>query len=257
MPSRSTTSASHAVGVARGERRLRHAPILPPAAPAACRAGDRQTGRRGAATRPSAGGGWCGGSTLTARCRTAWSTRLLRCAVRAPSAGFSQGWDFLVLARLPTASGSGPRPTEPDRARRLAARHLGRPGARRLPVRPGPPTSTATPSRTRAGPTGLDRWPVPYWDIDAGDGRDVHAARPPWTAASARSSSACRPRGTMPSAGLRRARPTGASSASSRSGYEAARSSAARPAPAAAGPLAEVAHEGRFGCRRWSTPDAL
>ena len=36
--------------------------------------------------------------------------RLLDHAVRAPSAGFAQGWGFLVLESRPTGNGSGPPP---------------------------------------------------------------------------------------------------------------------------------------------------
>src|SRR4029450_11277606 len=77
--------------------------------------------------------------------------RLLEHAIRAPSAGFSQGWAFLVLEspeardRFWTATSDGGRP-EP-----------------RLP----PLARSAEPDK---GWTDRDesRWPVPYWDVDAG-----------------------------------------------------------------------------------------
>jgi len=95
--------------------------------------------------------------------------RLLAAAVRAPSAGFSQGWDFLVLER----------PADRDAFWTAAA------------DRPGPPDRWLTGMRTAPvlvlclsepgryldryaepdkGWTDRDpsRWPVPYWDVDTG-----------------------------------------------------------------------------------------
>ena len=95
--------------------------------------------------------------------------RALRNATRAPSAGFSQGWGFLVL-------------DTPDDVRRYwaaTADELDEPdewlrGMMRAPVRGAcrararPPTSAATPSPTRDGPTAdEERWPVPFWHMDA------------------------------------------------------------------------------------------
>ena len=48
-------------------------------------------------TRSSAGGGWSATTTRTGRCRRELVDKLLGHALRAPSAGFSQGWGFLVL----------------------------------------------------------------------------------------------------------------------------------------------------------------
>ena len=79
--------------------------------------------------------------------------RILQNAVHAPSAGFSQGWDFVVLRRRRTSSGSGRRPPtpqeEPDawlQGMRTA------PGARGLPLRP-----RALPDPLRGARQGLDR----------------------------------------------------------------------------------------------------
>jgi nitroreductase len=93
----------------------------------------------------------------------------LRLALRAPSAGFSQGWSFVVLdtcesraafwgAAVPPAHAAG----EPDPwLRGVSAAPVlvvccSEPGAylRRY----------AEPDKDGAG----DRWPVPYWDVDTG-----------------------------------------------------------------------------------------
>jgi len=93
--------------------------------------------------------------------------RLLEHAIRAPSAGFSQGWAFLVLE-------------EPDdRARFWAATSDGPPDAwlsrmRRAPLLIVPLSHKAAYLERYAeadkGWTDRDetRWPVPYWDIDTG-----------------------------------------------------------------------------------------
>ena len=102
------------------------------------------------------------------RCPREVVARPRRLAVRAPSAGFSQGWDFVVLldAGRPRRR-SGTRPDAGDAPGRLAARRVGRPGRSCCACPTRTPTSTATPSPTRAGPTATpDRWPVPYWDTD-------------------------------------------------------------------------------------------
>ena len=98
--------------------------------------------------------------------------RILANAVRAPSAGFSQGWAFLVLDRQDdrdrfwAATGGRPEPgREPDSW--LA-------GMRRAPLlvvalscKQAYLDRYAEPDK---GWTDKDeaRWPVPYWDIDAG-----------------------------------------------------------------------------------------
>ena len=80
---------------------------------------------------------------------------LVALAVRAPSAGFSQGWDFVALLDAPDRAafwdGHGCRRA----TGRLAARRLGRPGPRRLPVRP-----RRLPRPLRRARQGLDR-PLP------------------------------------------------------------------------------------------------
>jgi nitroreductase len=94
--------------------------------------------------------------------------RLLDHAIRAPSAGFSQGWGFLVL-------------TEPaDRDRFWAATSEPGPDDRWLAGMRRAPLIVVVHSHKDAyldryaepdkGWTDRDetRWPVPYWDIDAG-----------------------------------------------------------------------------------------
>lgn len=94
--------------------------------------------------------------------------RLLRNAVRAPSAGFSQGWAFLVLS------------TPEERERFWAATtSSGEPDAwlrdmRNAPLLIVPLSHKAAYLDRYAGAdkgwTDRDeaRWPVPYWDIDTG-----------------------------------------------------------------------------------------
>jgi nitroreductase len=94
--------------------------------------------------------------------------RLLRNAVRAPSAGFSQGWAFLVLS------------TPEERERFWAATtSAGEPDAWLRDMRNAPllivPLSHKQAYLDRyasadKGWTDRDeaRWPVPYWDIDTG-----------------------------------------------------------------------------------------
>ncbi len=105
--------------------------------------------------------------------------RMLANAVRAPSAGFSQGWAFLVLDRPPDlerfwASSSPPGSTG-------GGRWLS--GMRTAPVVIVPMSDQqayleryaepdkSTRSTTQAGPAAADdedRWPVPYWHVDTG-----------------------------------------------------------------------------------------
>jgi nitroreductase len=95
--------------------------------------------------------------------------RLLEHAIRAPSAGFSQGWGFLVLE------------SQPDRDRFWAAatpetrvwqRWLV--GMRHAPLIIVPHSNKSVYLDRYAAPdkgwTDRDetRWPVPYWDIDTG-----------------------------------------------------------------------------------------
>ncbi|HEU0241252.1 MAG TPA: nitroreductase family protein [Micromonosporaceae bacterium] len=97
--------------------------------------------------------------------------RLLDCAIRAPSAGFSQGWGFLVL-------------TEPDdRARFWTATtpedERDEPDPWLLGLQRAPVLIVALSNKSiyldryaaeDKGWTDRDesRWPVPYWDIDTG-----------------------------------------------------------------------------------------
>ena len=96
--------------------------------------------------------------------------RILEHAIRAPSAGFSQGWAFLVLEEPADRDRFWQAATPQDR--RLAAvagQHA--PGAadHRAALQQGASTSTGTPQPDK-GWTDRDeaRWPVPYWDIDTG-----------------------------------------------------------------------------------------
>lgn len=103
----------------------------------------------------------------------------LDAATRAPSAGFSQGWDFVVLlepgqreafwqAATPASSVA-----EPDRWLRgvsaapaliVCCSDPGRYQRRYAEV------DKAEHSRrtTHAGPTDGQSWPIPYWDVDTG-----------------------------------------------------------------------------------------
>ncbi|MDP9798976.1 nitroreductase [Catenuloplanes nepalensis] len=97
--------------------------------------------------------------------------RLLEHAVRAPSAGFSQGWGFLVLqdaadrARFWTA-------TSPNGAEQGMSNWLA--GMSRAPLIVVPHSNRSAYLDRYAEPdkgwTDRDtsRWPVPYWDVDAG-----------------------------------------------------------------------------------------
>jgi nitroreductase len=99
--------------------------------------------------------------------------RLLEHAIRAPSAGFSQGWAFLVLESpeererfwAATTASSPTRPGAPDG-------WLTR--MRRAPLLVVPLSNKQAYLDRYAEPdkgwTDRDesRWPVPYWDVDAG-----------------------------------------------------------------------------------------
>lgn len=95
--------------------------------------------------------------------------RALAHAVRAPSAGFSQGWAFVVLAR----------PEDVDRFWRAATESDAEPdrwldGMRRAPVLIIVLSCKAAYldryAESDKGWTDRDeaRWPTPYWDMDAG-----------------------------------------------------------------------------------------
>ena len=95
--------------------------------------------------------------------------RVLQHAVRAPSAGFSQGWDFVVLetarARDRFWAATTDPGAEPDRWLR---------GVSTAPVLvlccSDPHTYLARYAEQDKGWTDRDpaRWPVPYWDVDNG-----------------------------------------------------------------------------------------
>ena len=97
--------------------------------------------------------------------------RLLRNAVRAPSAGFSQGWAFLVLDRRDDLDLFWEATTPPERAARPDAWLR---GMRTAPVVVVPLSSRAAYVARYAeadkGWTDRDeaRWAVPYWHVDAG-----------------------------------------------------------------------------------------
>ncbi len=94
--------------------------------------------------------------------------RIVANALRAPSAGFSQGWAFVVLV--------GPDETAPfwdaigDAEWRAAPDH---PGLLRAPVIVIPLTDEATyrarydePDKAVHHPNSVFTWPVPYWLVD-------------------------------------------------------------------------------------------
>lgn len=95
--------------------------------------------------------------------------RLLEHAVRAPSAGFSQGWDFVVLSAARDRDLFWSRTTqpgaEPDRWLR---------GVSSAPVLvlccSDPHAYLSRYAEPDKGWTDHDpaRWPVPYWDVDNG-----------------------------------------------------------------------------------------
>ena len=95
--------------------------------------------------------------------------RVLANALHAPSAGFTQGWAFLVLEG---AGETGPfwdaTLPEPERGR------FGRPGLLAAPVlvvalahKQAYLDRYAEPDKGWAD-RAEDRWPVPYWDVDTG-----------------------------------------------------------------------------------------
>ena len=117
---------------------------------------------------------------------------LVALAVRAPSAGFSQGWDFVAL--LDPA----------DREAFWSATDDGTPAGRLAPRcrRPPPPSCSACRdpgayldryAEPDKGWTdrSTDHWPVPYWDTDVAMAAMVHAARRRRTPAWAPCSSGC------------------------------------------------------------------
>ena len=100
--------------------------------------------------------------------------RALDLALRAPSAGFSQGWDFVVLstpAQVETfwTAATGPSPAAADRwltgLRTAPTLVLCLSDRRRYLERYAEPDKGwGDPEEQLA----QDRWPVPYWDVDTG-----------------------------------------------------------------------------------------
>jgi nitroreductase len=104
--------------------------------------------------------------------------RILAHAVRAPSAGFSQGWGFLVLEE-PDDRERFWRSTTPEDAAARSAGGAGAGGRWLRDMRNAPLIIVAHSNKDRyldryaeadKGWTDRDeaRWPVPYWHIDAG-----------------------------------------------------------------------------------------
>ena len=97
--------------------------------------------------------------------------RLLEHAIRAPSAGFSQGWAFLVLESAADRELFWQASTSPEQAARMDdwLRRM-----RRAPLLIVPLSHKAAYLDRYAAPdkgwTDRDesRWPVPYWDVDTG-----------------------------------------------------------------------------------------
>lgn len=96
--------------------------------------------------------------------------RVLSCGLRAPSAGFSQGWAFLVLEGTAQTSQFWRATERPDTEIK--------PGGRLDRLRVAPVvilplankeaylTRYAEPDKVEHGLAREEAWPVPYWDID-------------------------------------------------------------------------------------------
>ena len=222
VPSRSTTSASHSTGapVACAETRSM-APVSssalssialssigprssPPTMRTSCHVppdGPAEDATLASWSSPtsSAAAAWSAATTPTGRCRARSSSAVSSNAVRAPSAGFSQGWDFLVLTERRGARGVLERHDRPGCARATpGSAAYGRRRCSCCACRTRTPTSIATRRPTRAGPTATrpgGRCPTgtstPAW-------RRCSSCSPRPTRASAASSSACRRSGTTP-----------------------------------------------------------
>lgn len=95
--------------------------------------------------------------------------RVLYAAQRAPSAGFSQGWDFVVLVGPARTEGFWEATADPDRP---ADAWLGGVGAAPVLVLclSDPDTYLDRYAEPDKGWSDRDpgRWPVPYWDVDTG-----------------------------------------------------------------------------------------
>jgi nitroreductase len=95
--------------------------------------------------------------------------RVLHAGLRAPSAGFSQGWDFVVLEGADQTGGFWQAAAEPHRPADAWLR-----GVAAAPVLvlclSDPDTYLDRYARPDKGWTDRDpaRWPIPYWDVDTG-----------------------------------------------------------------------------------------
>jgi nitroreductase len=95
--------------------------------------------------------------------------RMLANALHAPSAGFSQGWGFLVLDDRSTVERFWESTTEPGEGEDTWSR-----GMRRAPVIVVPLSNKHIYLERYAAPDkgwtdrNENRWPVPYWHIDTG-----------------------------------------------------------------------------------------
>ena len=94
--------------------------------------------------------------------------RALNRAVQAPSAGFTQGWGFLVLDSPVDVAAFWTAATPPGRGTDAWSR-----GMRGAPVVVVPWSSRQAYLDRYAEPdkgwsADADRWPVPYWHVDAG-----------------------------------------------------------------------------------------
>lgn len=95
--------------------------------------------------------------------------RLLDAAVRAPSAGFSQGWDFLVLTSADDRDRFWAATSDPDAAPDAWLRSM-RSAPALVVCLSDPQRYLDRYAEPDKGWTDRDpgRWPVPYWDVDTG-----------------------------------------------------------------------------------------
>jgi nitroreductase len=97
--------------------------------------------------------------------------RCLDAALRAPSAGFSQGWDFVVLDQPGQCARFWALSTPPERRVQPDAWLRGVSAAPVLIMCCSDPRAYldryAEPDKGWTD-RGLDHWPVPYWDVDTG-----------------------------------------------------------------------------------------
>lgn len=95
--------------------------------------------------------------------------RVLQHAVRAPSAGFSQGWDFVVLSTAQDRDRFWAQTTDPDAEQDRWLRGVS--SAPVLVLCCSDPQAYlsryAEPDKGWAD-RDVSRWPVPYWDVDNG-----------------------------------------------------------------------------------------